>query len=135
MPWPLASVLSSLASRAGGGVSENTFQQRVNQYAGTSHAPTARSARGQQEVTRCLPVPVFFRTGVAACLDALTLTAARYVSCHQQNVHAHSTSGRNSPLRCVRKPCRCASVLKSGSNCAAWISNGPALEGTKDEWT
>ena len=92
MPWPLASVLSSLASRAGGGVSENAFQQRVSQYAGTSHALTARSARGQQEVTRCLPVPVFFRTGVAACLDALALTAARYVSCHQQNVHAHSTS-------------------------------------------
>jgi hypothetical protein len=57
MPWPLASAFINLASPAGGGLSENAFQQRINQCAGTSQAFAARSARGQQEAIRCLGNP------------------------------------------------------------------------------
>lgn len=36
MPWPLSSVSSSSASWSGRDMSENAFQERISQYAGTN---------------------------------------------------------------------------------------------------
>ena len=94
MPWPLSSVSSSSASWSGRDMSENAFQERISQCAGTSQARTAQRAWPARS-HRLLDHARFFRIGCRepACLDTrdtVSLSVARRASsCHQQNVNAH----------------------------------------------